>query len=999
MSVFSSAGAALRWAHACYALSGFLALGYQVVWFRVFAASFGSSSLSFAVVLVSFLGGLGVGSAASELFLRRPSFRSAGPRVLRAYGGLELLVALTAALTLLLLYAPFDLGAAFPYVQDGALLRPSSALRFAQIGAGALCVFAPCFAMGATFPLLCAGWRSASRCPSALYASNTLGAAGGVLACELLLLPALGHEQLLLGLIASSAALGLFCLWLPLPGASNEAAIVVGEARAVDASTSSLATREALSPAMSSAAVLTSGFLTGAFEADVLQRLQFLDCRTGAALSCISFWAIVAIFSASLSVRWVSWLRWKHLRWAALLAALLYLATWSEAYPLREWASRGDQRRVAEALPPLPPGLSGSYQFFHFGYGFGALLWFTGLFVLPSFYLLSLLLPYVCNAAQAEGRTLGRLVAWNTLAFGAGALAIGVLAPRVNHFYSLRLFLGVLFLGAIFLALLRVAEGRLVQKALLAGVALLALAVATPQDFAPAWFPPSSPAARHPVRALKSDGAHTTFVVAEPSGDVLYFDSHAMSGCNAAAQQYMRLMAHLPLLAHPAPRRALLICFGVGNTASAIAAHESVERLDIVDLNHQVYATAGEFAATNQRVDRDPRVRLYHDDGRRFLALAEPGYDFVTSEPPPPMMPGVSRLYSVEYYRDVRAVLAPGGLVSQWLPIDQMPRSAMRSAIASFLAVFPEAFLFVGERTNYILVGCKGPLDLSRIEARYAAAPRVAADLARVAIPRPLHLFARITQGPRALAASAGAAPLVSDLRNDFSHLFHEPREPAVLGYDPVALLSELEALAPGLRCRAELGRLVCSLGRLKNAVPDFPEAALRSVAARPEVPIRSAGVDWHVVAARVEASRAASARGDAASAVRQLELALALAPDASYLAGDLALIATRSSQWERSLSYWRLVESLEPDELAGPYGRAFAELQLGRSAEALQTLEALSSRFPREVSVLRLRGEVLAALGRRSEALQAFDRALELAPGDAPTMAARTRVVEGRAR
>ena len=48
-----------------YALSGFVALGYQVVWFRLFPDWFGSISLSFALVVGNFIGGLGAGSLAS----------------------------------------------------------------------------------------------------------------------------------------------------------------------------------------------------------------------------------------------------------------------------------------------------------------------------------------------------------------------------------------------------------------------------------------------------------------------------------------------------------------------------------------------------------------------------------------------------------------------------------------------------------------------------------------------------------------------------------------------------------------------------------------------------------------------------------------------------------------------------------------------------------------------------------------------------------------------
>ena len=46
-----------------------------------------------------------------------------------------------------------------------------------------------------------------------------------------------------------------------------------------------------------------SGLLTGALEADLFKRLHFLGCTTAASMSLISFWAILAIFLASWTVR------------------------------------------------------------------------------------------------------------------------------------------------------------------------------------------------------------------------------------------------------------------------------------------------------------------------------------------------------------------------------------------------------------------------------------------------------------------------------------------------------------------------------------------------------------------------------------------------------------------------------------------------------------------------------------------------------------------------
>jgi hypothetical protein len=49
-----------------YALSGFLSLAYQVAWFRIFTDWFGSTNLTFALVLTNFIGGLAIGALLSN---------------------------------------------------------------------------------------------------------------------------------------------------------------------------------------------------------------------------------------------------------------------------------------------------------------------------------------------------------------------------------------------------------------------------------------------------------------------------------------------------------------------------------------------------------------------------------------------------------------------------------------------------------------------------------------------------------------------------------------------------------------------------------------------------------------------------------------------------------------------------------------------------------------------------------------------------------------------
>ena len=143
-----------------YAMSGFVSLGYQVAWFRIFTDWFGSTNQTFALVVCNFIGGLGLGallsariadSLASGLRLRDP---------LRVYGVTELCVGGTALLTVLAphLSAP-DWWGPFPYVLDNGIRVQTISYRLAQVGLAAACVFIPCLFMGVTFPLLCKTFR------------------------------------------------------------------------------------------------------------------------------------------------------------------------------------------------------------------------------------------------------------------------------------------------------------------------------------------------------------------------------------------------------------------------------------------------------------------------------------------------------------------------------------------------------------------------------------------------------------------------------------------------------------------------------------------------------------------------------------------------------------------------------------------------------------------------------------------------------------------------
>jgi tetratricopeptide (TPR) repeat protein len=399
----------------------------------------------------------------------------------------------------------------------------------------------------------------------------------------------------------------------------------------------------------------------------------------------------------------------------------------------------------------------------------------------------------------------------------------------------------------------------------------------------------------------------------------------------------MRLMAHFPLLAHPDPRSALLICFGVGNTASAIAAHEGIERIDVVDLNREVIETAPEFGDTSRDVHLDPRIRFINDDGRNFLRVSDASYDLVTSEPPPPMHAGVYRLYSREYYESVLEHLSEAGMMTQWLPIHQMPPEAVDLATRTFVDVFPYTLIFTGFESDFILLGSRTPIDLRRLEERFGASEGARADLGRLKLEKPLSLVARVVRGDRSLRREWGEGRTISDQHNDLEHLFPARLSARAIAYDPQEVLEEVQAerlaMAPDLRA------VVMHLGRLRYHAEGFPAGSLATVRSTNE-DVALADLDWFEISRLSVAAGKAGRAGRPTVAIGLLQQALDLSDEQPQLLLVQASFMGNAGRHGEAVRLLQRFREIEPEEAVGHYGLGVALLRSGRSQEALASFE-----------------------------------------------------------
>ena len=364
------------------------------------------------------------------------------------------------------------------------------------------------------------------------------------------------------------------------------------------------------------------------------------------------------------------------------------------------------------------------------------------------------------------GSQVGRLYMFNTLGAVAGSLLQGfVLTPLLGVQKSLLLVCGLAILSGTLL-LWRQRRFSLLPPSLAVSAGLLALWGLLPADYLMDRYTFHDEGDDRVV--YRHEGKNESIVVLERqdgSFRSLNTNGFSMSDTSGAARRYMKLMAHLPLMIQPAPRAALVIAYGVGNTAHAVSLHDSLERIDVVDLSEDILSVSGYFEATNARVLEDPKVRAFVNDGRHHLVMHAGAYDLITSEPPPLPFAHTVNLYTQDYYELIEQRLTRRGFFTQWLPVAQLHQDVVKSAVKAFVNAFPHSVLVSGYRSNLILMGSPSDFrfDTAVLQRAMASNEALLRDLESISAATPTELVGSFVMGERGLVAYTEGAEPVSD--------------------------------------------------------------------------------------------------------------------------------------------------------------------------------------------------------------------------------------------
>jgi len=125
---------------------------------------------------------------------------------------------------------------------------------------------------------------------------------------------------------------------------------------------------------------------------------------------------------------------------------------------------------------------------------------------------------------------------------------------------------------------------------------------------------------------------------------------------------YHEMLAHPALLMHPNPERVLVIGGGDGGTVREVLKHSSVKEVHLCEIDEEVILISEKYFPSISEKLRDPKVKIFIEDGNEFLQERQNYYDVIIMDSSDPV--GASEvLFREEFYRKVKSSLRHDGIM------------------------------------------------------------------------------------------------------------------------------------------------------------------------------------------------------------------------------------------------------------------------------------------------------------------------------------------------
>lgn len=163
---------------------------------------------------------------------------------------------------------------------------------------------------------------------------------------------------------------------------------------------------------------------------------------------------------------------------------------------------------------------------------------------------------------------------------------------------------------------------------------------------------------------------------------------------------YHEMISHVPLYAHPNPRKVLIIGGGDGGTLREVLRHPEVDKVTMVEIDKMVVEKSIEFLPTIATDFDNPRAKIIFEDGEKYLDRCKEKYDIIIVDGSDPVGPA-EVLFQKKFHEMAYGCLASDGIFVTQSESPLYHQKTIRSLYRNLKDIFPVVNMYLAHIPTY----------------------------------------------------------------------------------------------------------------------------------------------------------------------------------------------------------------------------------------------------------------------------------------------------------
>ncbi|ALO45487.1 polyamine aminopropyltransferase [Pseudohongiella spirulinae] len=165
---------------------------------------------------------------------------------------------------------------------------------------------------------------------------------------------------------------------------------------------------------------------------------------------------------------------------------------------------------------------------------------------------------------------------------------------------------------------------------------------------------------------------------------------------------YHEMLTHVPIIAHGAVKRVLIIGGGDGGILREVCRHASIEHITQVEIDQSVIDMAIKYLPSHSAgAYNDIRANIVISDGFDFVQTTDQTFDVIISDSTDPHGPG-EVLFTKDFYAGCQRCLNPGGILVTQNGVAFMQTDEVRNTAQRFSRLFKDSHFYSAAVPTYV---------------------------------------------------------------------------------------------------------------------------------------------------------------------------------------------------------------------------------------------------------------------------------------------------------